>query len=162
MEKVRPSKPCSWSQKTILEGHEKIKNFNLPLSECEIIDLHSILLTPRQHVIKTQSVSSGRALIQTMLQSLSYYQRVGCLTTLSKFQIETVLDIYPILQKDAQVYGLGHAIEQFFVDYKNIDFIWVEQTDDLLTHMGFKYIEHLCKILTKNQTIPVIVLQYEN
>lgn len=162
MEKVRPSRSCNYQERPILSDVKKIKTFILPLAESEIIELHTILMTPAQRTIHTRDVVSGRILIETMLESLGYYQQVGCLTTSMKFQQNNVLDIYPIIQKDAQVHGLWHAIEEFFVNYNNIDFIWIEMTDVLLAQMGAKYIAHMCKILTEHKTMPVVVLQYDN
>jgi len=162
MEKVRPSRPCTYQEKPILNDAKKIKSFTLPLAQFEIIELHNILMTPAQRTIHTRDIVSGRILIETMLSSLSYYQRVGCLTTSMRFEQDNILDIYPIIQKDAQVHGLWHAIEEFFVNYNNIDFIWIEMTDELLTFMGAQYLAHMCRILTQHQTMPVVVLQYDN
>jgi len=163
MEKVRPSRPCENLKKSILDGAKKNKFFNLPLSESEIIEFHNILMTPTQHMIQTTTVTSGRALIETMLQSLAYYRQVGCLSTTATWHDNNdVVDIYTIIRQDAQVYGLWYAIERFFINYNNIDFIWVELTDDLLVQMGSKYVAQMCQLLTEHQTIPVVVLQYDN
>jgi hypothetical protein len=162
MEKVRPSRSCENLKKTILGEPKKEKSFNLPLSESEIIELHNILMTPMQQMIQTKNVLSGRALLETMLTSLSYYQHVGYLTAKPTTQKNNIIDIYTIIHKDAQVYGLWHAIEQFFINYHNIDFIWIELTNDLLLQMGFNHIMQLCKLLTQYQAIPVLILQYDN
>lgn len=165
MEKVRPSRPCENLEKSILGGVQKNKIFNLPLSESEIIEFHNILMTPTQHMIQTTTVTSGRALIKTMLQSLAYYRQIGCLSSASTtlwHEKNDVIDIYSIIRQDAQVYGLWYAIERFFINYNNIDFIWVELTDDLVAQMGSKYVMQMCQLLTEHQTIPVVVLQYEN
>lgn len=161
MEKVKPSRPCRNLEKSILHDVKKNNFFNLPLSESEIIELHNILLTPTQHTIYTNSVTNGRALINTMLHSLSYYHFVGCLTTDMPSHDDKVIDIYSIIRKNAQVYGLWYAIDLFFINYNYIDFIWVELTDDLLVQMGLKYVTQMCQLLTKHRSIPVVILNYE-
>jgi hypothetical protein len=160
MEKVKPSRPCESLKKSILRDAKKNKFFNLPLSESEIIELHNILMTPAQHAIYTSSVTNGRALINTMLHSLAYYHYVGCLTT-NMWDDSQILDIFKIIHKDAQVHGLWYAIDLFFINYHYLDFIWVELTDQLLVEMGLKYVTQMCHLLTKHQSIPVVILNYE-
>ncbi|MBP9765488.1 hypothetical protein KBD08_04090 [Candidatus Babeliales bacterium] len=161
MEKVKPSSVCDEVKNFNLCDVSKYKNFNLPLSEKQIIELQKMLMTPQQHNIYTHDVASGRALLNTMLQSLSYYNNIGYVTTKNILHQQYMIDILSILQKDTQSYDLWHAIDLFFINNPNVDFIWVELTKELLNIMGTNSLTYFCQLLTSHQAIPVIILQYE-
>lgn len=159
MENAKRLQPCTSLKSSILCDGQTPHFFDLPLSDSEIIKLHTMFMTPTKQVIHVKSTVQGRRLMDTMLQSLKYYKNVGCLTS-NMWLDDSVIDIYKIIHKDAQVYGLWHAIELFFIKYSQVDFIWIELTSELTIQMSEKYIDQMCQLLTKNQTIPVIIAKY--
>lgn len=160
MERVKPSRSCANPEKLFVQGAQKIKNFNIPLTHSDLINLHFIFMQPQEHTIHTGDIAMGREIIQKILNSLNYYQNVGCLTR-NSFSNKSVLDIFTIIQKYAQVYGLKQAINQFFIEYIQLDFIWIELTQDLVVQMGQSNIDYFVSIMTQHHAMPVIIFYYK-
>lgn len=160
MERVKPSKSCAGPKKFFVRGTQKIKKFNMPLTHSDVIYLHSIFMKPDKHFVHTRDVSTGRVVVQKILGSLNYYHNVGCLTR-QGLASRATLDIFSIIQKYAQVYGLRQAINQFFIEYIQLDFIWIELTDELVVQMGQSNIDYFISIMTEHHAMPVIIFNYE-
>lgn len=160
MERVKPSRSCADPEKFFVQGAQKVKNFNLPLTHLDLINLHSIFMKTDKHVVHTRDIAMGRAIVQKILNSLNYYQNIGCLTPI-RITDGAVVPIFTVIQKYAQVYGLKQAINQFFIEYIQLDFIWIELTQDLVVQMGQSNIEYFISIMTEHHAVPVIIFHYE-
>jgi hypothetical protein len=161
MERVKPSRPCASPQKLFILDDKKVQDFHLPLTHSEVMTLHSMFMNPTYSSIQVTDVVSGRIIIQKILQSLNYYHIVGCLSV-ANYKQHFITDIFQIIQKYAQVYGLQHAINHFFIEHTQLDFIWIELTEDLITQFGQSNIDYFIKIMTQHQAMPVIIVQYES
>lgn len=161
MERVKPSRSCASPQKLFILDDKKNQKFNLPLTNFEVMTLHSIFMNPTYSNIQVTDILSGRIIIQKILYSLNYYHAIGCLSLTNGTQ-DFIVNIFQIIQKNAQVYGLQYAINQFFIEYTQLDFIWIEVTENLITQFGQSNIDYFVKIMTQHQAMPVIIVQYES
>ncbi len=159
MERVKPSRPCASPRKLFIPDDKNRQKFNLPLTNIEVMTLHSMFMNPTYSNLEVSDILSGRIIIQKILNSLNYYQSVGCLSILN-YKQNFIIDIFQTIQNDAQVYGLRYAINQFFIENTQLDFIWIELTDDLITQFGQSNIDYFIKIMTQHQAMPVIIVHY--
>lgn len=129
-----------------------------PLSENDILALQDKFLNNGVHYIKVQNIQTGRAIIQSFLETLSIHQDVACLTVSNVALENYITDIYQELL-------IGHyfktSLDEFFIDRFYFDFIWIERTKKLLDIEW--YIDFEKKLLNFNldQHIPMIMLNYE-
>lgn len=161
MERVKPSRSCASPQKFFLESDRKIEKFNIPLTNFDFIKLHSMFMQLTSSRFETSDVIKGRIIIHKILNSLKYYHYVGCLSLVRPIPSESI-DIFQIIQKHAQVYGLQHAINQFFIEYTQLDFVWIELTEGLIRQLGQSNIDYFIKIMTQHEAMPLIIIQYNS
>ncbi len=161
MERVKPSRSCADPEKFFVQGAQKVKIFNLPLTHSDMLNLHFMFMKPEQHVLHTRDIEMGRSIILQILNSLNYYQNIGSLTR-SSIKNKGTLDIFAMIQKHAQVYGLKQAINQFFIENIQLDFVWIELTKELVVQMGQSNIDYFVSIMTQHQSMPVIIFHYDN
>lgn len=161
MERVKPSRSCASPQRLFILNDKKFQKFNLPLTNFEVMTLHSIFMNPTYSNLLVSDISSGRIIIQKILKSLNYYHNIGNLSVTSYTQ-NFITNIFQIIQKNAQVHGLQYAINQFFIEYTQLDFIWIELTEDLVVQFGQSNVDYFIKIMTQHQAMPVIIVQYES
>lgn len=162
MEMFKLSRSLVDSKKFIMDEASSFKFFSNPLSDSQIIELHSMFMTPAIHHLVTKNRMSGRALMNTFLPSLQYYHKIGCLTTQKQPYSYDVLEILPILQTMIQNFGLAQAIDLFFVDYSDLEFVWIEFSQDLLKVMSEIHLKQMCMLLSRHESIPVVIIAYEN
>lgn len=162
MESFKLSKPFVDLKKFIVDDAQNIKFFGNPLSDWQIIELHSMFMTPAIHHVVTTDRKSGRSLMNTFLPSLQYYQNIGCLTTQQQNYAYDVVEILPILQAMIQKFGLTQAIDLFFIDYVDLEFVWIEITQDLLQVIQPIHLKQMCSLLSQHESIPVVIVSYEN
>lgn len=162
MENLKQSRPLVDTKKVILRDEKLIKSFNLPLGDFQIIELQNIFMKPTIHEITVKNMSSGRSLINIILKSLRYYHNIGCLTAIPICLDDQTIDMYQLIQKYTQSFQIDRAIEDFFVDHSYFDFVWIEMAKDLLDQFSLQDIKRMCEILTIHESIPVIMIHYEN
>ncbi|MCX5923178.1 MAG: hypothetical protein NTU89_01280 [Candidatus Dependentiae bacterium] len=162
MENLKQLRPLVEIKKVILRDEKLAKNFNPPFCDFQIIELQNIFMTPRIHKITVKNITSGRSLINTFLNSLNYYHNVGCLTAIPICLDLQTVDMYQLIQEYTQSFEIDRAIEDFFVEHSYFDFVWIEMTKDLLDQFSLQDIKRMCEILTVNESIPVIMIHYEN
>ena len=133
-----------------------------PFSDGDILDLQDAFLNNGIHYMQVDDIQSGRSLINLFLQSLNHYHNVASLTTSSSLLTAGTADLYSEL-----ILG-GHltqpdpcALEDFFLDQFDYDFMWIETSDELFSTPWFiSFFKQLtqCKL---NQLIPILVLSYK-
>ncbi len=62
------------------DDYRSDKLFTLPFSEHDVLSLQEKFIALGVHIIKTKNVVDGRAIIQTILNSLNYYHNISCVT----------------------------------------------------------------------------------
>ncbi|MFA5999034.1 MAG: hypothetical protein WC747_03395 [Candidatus Babeliales bacterium] len=162
MENLRLSKPLAKQKELIVRDARKINNFNWPLSDLEIIKIQNIFMTPGLHHISTKNSMSGRVLISTILKSLQYYNFIGCLTTSQILLDHDIANMYELYLECNQMFENNCELEDLFIDYFHFDFVYIELSEDLLTNFSIKKLQNLCEALTARQSIPVVMVSYEN
>lgn len=129
------------------------------LSEQQIIDLHMRFLTHGFQHIQVPSVKDGRELMQTLLSSLDYYHSVACLTG-SDIQLpENAQDLFSTLVEGRYV---PNNLEQFFLDYNDFDFLWIELTPSLLIQPWLDQFKSLLIDHYMHTKMPIMCLSYDH
>lgn len=142
--------------------NEKIMSFlSWPLLDFQIIEFQKKLMQPTIHHLITKNRLSGRLLIETFLPSLKYYHQVGCLT-IEEVPNSQTLDVLSTLLELEKYYGMSQAIEMFFLEQSELDFVWIELSDDLMSSISMDHINQFCNLLTGRRSIPILVLSYQN
>jgi hypothetical protein len=143
-------------------SNEKIMNFlSWPLLDFQIIEFQKKLMQPTIHQLITKDRSSGRSLIETFLPTLKYYHQVACLTSDDADDLQSV-DVLSTLLGLEEHYGMTQAIEMFFLENSELDFVWIELSDDLLSLMSMEHVNQFCNLFTGHGSMPILVLSYQN
>lgn len=137
----------------ITRGHEHT------LSDQQIIELHIRFLTNGFQHIQVPNVQEGRELMKTLLTSLDYYHTVSCLT---ESDLQLPMDTHDILTHLIEGRYLPNNLEQFFLEYDDFDFMWLELTPNLLAQPWLDEFKSLLmdhKIHTK---MPIMCISYDS
>jgi hypothetical protein len=132
------------------------------LSEQEVIDISSVLLTPGIHYIKVGSVEQGRLLLSTFLANLNCYHDIAYLglEPMRQDNKTKYLDVYTVLANNGLLEKPAEALSAFLCTQIYCDFLWVEATDALMSAPWFNELEQSMFELQFDKTIPIIVLSY--
>lgn len=125
-----------------------------PCSQQELIDLHSLCVTPGIHTIMVDSIEKGRLLIESLLLSLDCYTNIACIT-LSKS-----VSIHFPMYDCAQDLQNQPCIEAFCAEHYFFDFMWIELTQELRTTIWYKNLEEYLFATSVNSDLPVIIIRY--
>lgn len=128
------------------------------LTDQQIIDLHMRFLTNGFQHIQVPSIKEGRELIQTLLSSLDYYRAVACLTTSDIELPAHAQDIFSNLVEGRYV---PNNLEQFFLDYDQFDFLWMELTPCLLNQPWLENFKSLFIDNHMHVKMPIICISYD-
>jgi len=132
-----------------------------PFSESDILKLQDTFLTNGIHYIKTTNIQTGRMIIQMFLQSLPIYTEIACLTMSENLDI-SVIDMYAELLDNNYLNSTDPKnLEEFFIDQCFIDFMWIEANHELLYKNWFAIFEKNIHDFNLCQTMPIIILMYE-
>lgn len=132
--------------------------FKEPLTESDILLLQDKFLTNGFQHIQLQNIETGRALIETFLDSMHLYNAVACLTLAHELLPAHVSDVYYELVTSRYIHN---NLEQFILDEFYFDFLWIEATSDLLKSDWYQELEHFIIDYKIDQHIPIIVISYQ-
>lgn len=125
-----------------------------PCSQQELIDLHTLCVTPGIHIIMVDSIEKGRLLIESLLLSLACYNNIARITVSKSVNLN--LDIYDC----AQDLNNQRCIESFCAEHYFFDFIWIELTQLLAATVWYKKMEEYLYKTSINSDLPVIIIKY--
>jgi len=136
-------------EKCNIRNPQEAKFFKTPYSELDILELQDMFLAEGIHHIKTPSVEKGRELITLFLKSLHCFYNPVCLTK-KQFDVVGAVNIFDeFYNKNA---------EKFFYENPNIDFMWVEISDDSDKERTLKAFTQTCGSLQLEKHMPIVVL----
>jgi hypothetical protein len=146
---------CTTSKQFVLYTNE-IESISQPLNDESILHMQDLLLSHGFQYLRLKSISEGRMLMQTFLENLSYHS-VGCLTLESN---PGVTDIYQIL--DAGDYlSDKYALQEYFLDHFQFDFVWIEATQELLSSENFEQIKQAMITCVLDHHMPILICVYD-
>ena len=136
----------------------------LPLSEQDIIDLHSMFMLQGFHHLTVRDISTGRDMIQEFLSSLDYYYNIAALTIVDEGPLpENVADLYVLLEGNYRSsLASSDIIENFFLEQFHYDFLWIEACPELLTMPWYSHIQQTIHTFNIDAEIPIFIVSYES
>jgi hypothetical protein len=141
------------SPMAITSGHEHT------LSDQEIIELHVRFLTNGFQHIQVPNVEEGRVLMGKLLKSLDYYHTISCLTESDIPLFADVQDLFTYLIEGRY---LPHNLEQFFLDYNDFDFLWLELSPNLLDQPWLEEFKSLLMANHIHMRMPIMCISYDS
>jgi len=131
------------------------------LTENQVIALHKALLTPGFHNMQVNSIEEGRAILYTMLNALSYYSDLACLSLSDSALPSSVYDLsYHLTQGGYIDKACRTDLENFFLERFDNDFLWIEATQELMKEPWYLYLEQKIVELRIDQQIPIMIISY--
>lgn len=146
------------------QGHEEDnKLFTIPFSEHDVLALQEIFISCGVHTIKTKNVIDGRRIIQTILNSLNYYQNVGCIVDAFLHTLPiTVCDIIShIKSQKIQKNNLLIDLEEFFTEHPTFDFVWIELTQNIKNELSLEDIKKIFTMYHAEERMSVLIMTYD-
>jgi len=138
---------------TVVQATNHINKVYSPqLSDQDIFELQDIFLSKGYHHILVASVSDGRALMQSFLQSLRCYHSCAVLTHLPVENLP-LISIY----EELKPYLQQNSLEPFFMDQFYYDFVWIESTPSLFQAPWYIEFEQWLLELKLYLEIPIII-----
>ena len=136
-------------------------SFNLPLTEESVLMLQKTFVTCGIQIIKIDTVYQGRIIIKTILDSLKFFDNIGCITFVPDLPVSVCNIINHIrLEKYDQV-NLCIDLEDFLTIHPCFDFIWIEYTEQLQKKYTLHDLKKLFEMYHVQERMPVIIVQYE-
>lgn len=133
-----------------------------PFSERDIIWLQELFLTNGWHCLQVEDLHAGRSLINTMLYSLNYYHDVVCLTIEDHPLLDSsYFDVYLHLLEGEYLDGQPCDVEEFFIEHFYADFLWIEETSELVRSAWYQQFLQALQDLKMANHIPIIILSYK-
>lgn len=124
-----------------------LKKLKKEFSEQDIIRFQALLLRKGVHTLSIKNVRKGRLLIYTCLETLNCFKRVGCLTLSSIHLKAPVVDI---------IASMNTALEDFFIEEFDFDFLWIESSNNLTKTVWFTRFKSLLYEAGIPNHIPII------
>jgi len=141
---------------------DQLHEVSQPFSETDIIWLQELFLTNDWHCLRLDDIHSGRSIINTMLYSLNYYHDVACLTMEEYPQLDSeCCDLYLQLLEGGYLDGEPYDLEAFFLENFYADFLWIEETHELVKTPWYQQFLMVLHDLQMTHHMPVIVLSYK-
>lgn len=138
--------------------HEDACIITQPLSENDILHLQELFLTNGWHGLKVKSVDDGRSIISTMLYSLNYYNDIACLAIDEMSVDSRFFDVYAHMIEGGYLEGQYYDIEAFLIEHFYANFLWIEETQELLKAPWYRHFLQAINDLKLDTQIPIIVL----
>lgn len=140
----------------------KHKLFVIPFTEHDVLDLQAMFVKPGIHIIFVKNILDGRKIITTILDSLNYYNIIGCISK-ENYIPEKSYDIVSHIktEKQSEIVILSD-LEKFFLNHACFDFIWIEFSKKIEEIYTLQDIKNFFTMFHVQERMPVIIIQYQN
>ena len=139
--------------------HEKL--FSLPFSEEDVLELQEIFVTLGVHIIKVKNVIEGRQILKIILNSLNYYNNIGCITQEKDIPVSVCDILNHIVLEKIEKGDLLTNLEDFLAVHPCFDFIWIELTKNIKKELSYKAIKNIFDMYHVEERMPVLILTYD-
>jgi len=123
--------------------HEEAHVIAQPFSEGDILYLQELFLINGWHGLKVKSINEGRSVITTMLYSLNYYHDIACLSIGEMSVDSKFFNVYDHMIEGGYLEGQYHDIEAFLIEHFYANFLWIEETQELLKAPWYLSLIHI-------------------
>lgn len=128
-------------------------------TEQQILALQQQLLNPGFHYLTVPTIEDGRAIMLSFLNSLGCYDRIASISLGPVELPENIADIFHLLACGRYL-SLPDGISSFLIDFWPMDFLWIEENDDLKSQEWYASVKRVLSELHYDQHIPIMVLSY--
>lgn len=128
------------------------------LSEQEIIDLSSMLLTNGIHYLPVKTMAQGRALLDTFLTTLNCYQTPSFITTEQLPPHASYINVAAAMEKKGHETIDASALIDFIYTTVYSDFLWIEVMTKMQNIAWLEELEEKIFALHLNEAMPIVVL----
>jgi len=136
-------------------GSDILRTIKEPFSENDVLYLQDLFLTPGVHHIEVDNIIKTRTMIDKVLYSLQYHQKAACLS-LSDLPLATgVSDVLKTLIADDYLVSKNNLV-LFFLEHFYFDFLWIEETPNLLDSMWYEQFKQHLTDFNFNRSIPIV------
>jgi len=140
---------------------ESLGGISAALADEQIIELHKLLLTNGFHYVQIRNIQEGRSALSVLLDSLSYYADVGCLTLHTSPLPGDIFDLYYHLLHEGYLGSrYSYDLEKFFLERFENDFLWIEATPELTKQPWYVYFEQKLIEFRIHEKIPIVIVSY--
>lgn len=136
------------------------RQLSAKLSVDDILYLQQIFLTTGLHHIAVPNLSVGRKIMRSLLQSMHYFNNTACLTQEHKTSLEGY-DVLGHLKDFCGKEADSNAIEEYFLEEFEADFLWVELNEALMQNSFVVQILNIMHVLDITHKIPVVAISYQ-
>lgn len=126
-----------------------------PFSENDVLYLQDLFLTPGVHQITVDNFSKVRVMINKVLKSLHYHQKAACLSFVDLCLESEICDIAQLLIADDYLVSKDR-LTLFFLDQFYFDFLWIEETPELLGSRWYEQFKQHLNDFNFNRSVPII------
>lgn len=100
------------------------KVYDAHLTENDVVALCDIFLTPSIHYVTFTSLATGRKVMHSFIDHLTCYHAIGYIDRIG-ISHQKGMNLYEFFAHYESGEHLREAIEQFFLERFNYDFIWI-------------------------------------
>lgn len=136
---------------------ERYQRRGVLLSDDDVIALCNVFLMPGNHRVICPDTRQGRILVMRVLTSLGCFNRTACLTLLRP---PGCIDVFQELLVAGALID-AESLEAFFIENFFYDFLWIEETPQLLDQPWYESFRHCMKSLSFAASIPVVTVAYD-
>lgn len=134
-------------------------NIMSQFNEQQILSLQRQLLNPGFHCLAVDSMESGRSIMMSFLASLGCYDRIASISLGPLELPEGIEDVYHHLACGRYL-SLPEGISSFLVDFWPIDFLWIEENEELIQQEWYSRFERALIDHKYDQHISIMRLSY--
>jgi hypothetical protein len=134
-------------------------------SENDILYVTDAFFACGFHDFSVADSAVGRAIVATFLGSTHCFSTVGCLTISEEILDAPAINIY----HDFVLYGvfdsivladMYYALDSFILERFYYDFVWIEETPELINSIWFKYFKRKLFQFAISFELPIITYNY--
>jgi hypothetical protein len=126
-----------------------------PFSENDVLYLQKIFLTPGVHEINVDNVVRVRNMMDKVLDSLQYHHKAACVSLQNMPLADNVTDIVKVLLTDDYLVSMD-SLTLFFLDHFYFDFLWIEESPDLLGCLWYEQFKQHLTDFNFNKSISIV------
>lgn len=151
--------------KPVLDGAVHIKIPAKQLSADQIIDVTELFMTEGIHRVTATNRDVADYVMETLLMSMNYHSKVGYIALEAKKE-SPYEHIIGTLTHAMMLESTNHitvtTLKQFFLQEETFDFIWIEETPELIAREWYAPCLHQLRSLQRYDRTVIILVDYLN
>lgn len=124
-------------------------------SENDVLHLQNIFLTPGVHEVYVLDLAKARKKMDRFLKALQYHHKAACVSLQPLYLSDDIADIVQILLTDDHLIS-SNSLTLFFLDHFYFDFLWIEESEELLSCVWYEQFKQHLEDFNFNKSISII------